>query len=336
VTPEQITREFARRKVKYAYHMAHIGQVRSIAELGLLSKDDVDARSVRYQDIALESAQGRRDRRKVVASADGSDATIRHLGIHAMASLYFNPRNPMMYRRKEERLCIFAVAIPRVINGSRRFCFSDGNLASHHTKSYYDPSDLDRIPWDLVRSDRWVDYDTGQTDERIKRATCAEFLVESAVPPDCLVAVLVSSERDGETVTEAIGGTSVEGSVWLQESLFFGPDRPRRKYVASPRPTARPAPRPSPITSQQPDRATRRGKVLVRELAAELGMTSAATVEMCGVLGVPVKNDSSSLAEAYADMVRRRAHRDGLTGGARRDRPESAPNSGEARFGSKG
>ena len=31
------------------------------------------------------------------------------------------------------------------------------------------------------------------------------------------------------------------------------------------------------------------------------------------VLGVPVKSHSSSLNEAYADMVRRRAVRDGLT-----------------------
>ena len=41
-------------------------------------------------------------------------------------------------------------------------------------------------------------------------------------------------------------------------------------------------------------------------------MTNAETVDLCEVLGIPVKGHSSSLQEAYADMVRRRAVRDGL------------------------
>ena len=48
-------------------------------------------------------------------------------------------------------------------------------------------------------------------------------------------------------------------------------------------------------------------------------MTNAEAVDLCGKLGVPVKSHSSSLQEAYADMVRRRAERDGLT------RPEQPP-----------
>jgi translation initiation factor IF-2 len=59
--------------------------------------------------------------------------------------------------------------------------------------------------------------------------------------------------------------------------------------------------------------------IRVHELAKELGMTNAEAVELCQVLGVPVKSHSSSLNEAYSDMVRRRAIRDGLT------RPEQPP-----------
>jgi translation initiation factor IF-2 len=57
----------------------------------------------------------------------------------------------------------------------------------------------------------------------------------------------------------------------------------------------------------------------VHELAKELGMTNQEVVDLCGKLGVPVKSHSSSLNEAYADMVRRRAVRDGLT---RAEQPE--------------
>ena len=48
-------------------------------------------------------------------------------------------------------------------------------------------------------------------------------------------------------------------------------------------------------------------------------MTNAETVDLCEKLGVPVKSHSSSLQEAYADMVRRRAERDGLV---RDEQPE--------------
>jgi translation initiation factor IF-2 len=59
--------------------------------------------------------------------------------------------------------------------------------------------------------------------------------------------------------------------------------------------------------------------IRVHELAKELGMTNAETVDLCEKLGVPIKSHSSSLNEAYSDMVRRRAERDGLT---RDEQPE--------------
>jgi len=43
-------------------------------------------------------------------------------------------------------------------------------------------------------------------------------------------------------------------------------------------------------------------------------MTNASTLELCEELAVPVKSFSSSLNDAYADMVRNRAKSDGLTG----------------------
>ncbi|HEY5663266.1 MAG TPA: GTP-binding protein, partial [Ilumatobacter sp.] len=54
-------------------------------------------------------------------------------------------------------------------------------------------------------------------------------------------------------------------------------------------------------------------------------MTNAEAVDLCEKLGVPVKNHSSSLQEAYADMVRRRAERDGLTRPDQPAEPESEP-----------
>jgi translation initiation factor IF-2 len=60
-------------------------------------------------------------------------------------------------------------------------------------------------------------------------------------------------------------------------------------------------------------------KIRIHELAKELGMTNAEVLDLCATLGVAAKGPSASLAEAYADMVTRRAERDGLT---RPEQPE--------------
>jgi translation initiation factor IF-2 len=57
----------------------------------------------------------------------------------------------------------------------------------------------------------------------------------------------------------------------------------------------------------------------VYELAKELGMTNKECVDLCLEMGYPVKSHSSSLDEAYADQVRRKAIREGRT---RDEQPE--------------
>ncbi len=57
----------------------------------------------------------------------------------------------------------------------------------------------------------------------------------------------------------------------------------------------------------------------VHELAKELGMTNTEMMELADRMGVGVKSHSSTLIEAQADRLRRRAERDGLT---RPEQPE--------------
>ncbi len=63
-------------------------------------------------------------------------------------------------------------------------------------------------------------------------------------------------------------------------------------------------------------------KLRVYELAKELGITNPECIALCNELGYGVKSHSSSLAEAYADQVRRKAVRENRVGTAE---PESTP-----------
>lgn len=53
-------------------------------------------------------------------------------------------------------------------------------------------------------------------------------------------------------------------------------------------------------------------KIRVYELARELGLTNKETLGLTEVLGIGVKSHSSSIVDAQADRVRRKAHREGL------------------------
>lgn len=54
-------------------------------------------------------------------------------------------------------------------------------------------------------------------------------------------------------------------------------------------------------------------KIRVHQLAKELGLTNRETLDLCASLGIAVATHSSSLEDAPADRVRRKAERDGLT-----------------------
>ncbi len=53
-------------------------------------------------------------------------------------------------------------------------------------------------------------------------------------------------------------------------------------------------------------------KIRVYELARELGLTNKEALDLCIDMGIGVKSHSSSIEDAQADRVRRRADRDGL------------------------
>ena len=53
-------------------------------------------------------------------------------------------------------------------------------------------------------------------------------------------------------------------------------------------------------------------KVRVYELAREMGLSNKEVIDLCNSLGVGVKSHSSSIVDAQADRVRRKAEREGL------------------------
>ena len=68
------------------------------------------------------------------------------------------------------------------------FAFSDGNAGSNDTGFYYSLNNLDKIPWDVIRSHRWNDFEDG------KRKRNAEFLIHPNIPVDRFWRIAVNNE----------------------------------------------------------------------------------------------------------------------------------------------
>ncbi|MDQ4132951.1 MAG: translation initiation factor IF-2 N-terminal domain-containing protein, partial [Actinomycetota bacterium] len=66
-------------------------------------------------------------------------------------------------------------------------------------------------------------------------------------------------------------------------------------------------------------------RIRVYELARELGLTNKETLDLCLALGIGVKSHSSSIEDAQADRVRRKAEREGLKRDVQPAEPAAAP-----------
>src|ERR1700684_1357173 len=71
-------------------------------------------------------------------------------------------------------------------------------------------------------------------------------------------------------------------------------------------------------------------KIRVYELARELGLTNKEALDLCVSLGIGVKSHSSSIEDAQADRVRRKADSDGLRRPVQPEEPAPAKKDAEA------
>ena len=65
-------------------------------------------------------------------------------------------------------------------------------------------------------------------------------------------------------------------------------------------------------------------KIRAYELAQELGLSNAEVLDLCNALGIGAKSHSSSIVDAQADRVRRKAEREGLIRNLQAMSPEQA------------
>lgn len=155
------------------FHMTHIDNLPSILQHGLLPHGN------RHQikDISDCDVNNRRARPEPVY----------HQPIHSYVPFYFNPRNPMLYYRKDMQDDIVILVLKRELMLSKKCLFTDGNASADHTKFANELEDLHFIDWKCIHGKYWNDFADG------KRKKMAEVLVPDMVSIENIEGILCNN-----------------------------------------------------------------------------------------------------------------------------------------------
>ncbi len=185
-----------RDEVKELHYITHVDNVASILKHGILSHNR--ASGLTCKSVALEAVQLRR--RKRVPNGRP---------LHDYVNLYFNARNPMMFRvirgdiAEPRDLAVLRVS-PSVL-GQSHVVIADRNASSDYVMFYASPDGLAQLDGSLVFAEYWVDDDPLEQ-FRKKSAICAEVLVPDCVPARMVTGVYVSGDKTAALVEGSLRG----------------------------------------------------------------------------------------------------------------------------------
>jgi len=173
------------------YHMTSIENLDSILQYGLLSHFSAYNFKLNKKDISNSTVQDKR------------------LLLHDFVPLYFNPRNPMMFVKKNDyNIIVLEIDKNILLNSNVRF--TDGNAASKDTLHYTDLVNLRNLNWECINSDYWSNFDDG------KRIKCSEVLVPQLIKVESIRKIHVRDAKQLDLIKE-----KTDLQVVVSKNFFF-------------------------------------------------------------------------------------------------------------------
>jgi hypothetical protein len=161
------------------HYITPIENVPSILKHGILSHQK--AASLAHRSVAMQEIQDRRA--KIVIPGAGRR-------LHEYANLYICARNPMLYKRRHEHICV--LSIDSAVLDLKGVIVTDQNAAGDYVSFRPAPEGLRYVCKDLAFAEDWRDPDEIQY-WRKKSAKCAEVLVPDRLGPEYIQHAYVAS-----------------------------------------------------------------------------------------------------------------------------------------------
>lgn len=196
-------------EIKSLFYITHIENVASILKNGILSHSQIDAERVPFTPIYDSS----------IVSNRKEKSTPERSSLWEYANLYFQPRNPMMYRVVHEKTAksLAVIGVKPSVLELPHVMLTDGNAASGPTRFFKAPEGLKAIEalWPVIQAEYWNDLDGS------KRKIMAECLAPERVPADHIHTVFVADHEAKLRLERLIGPTKTP--VVPEPNFFFKP-----------------------------------------------------------------------------------------------------------------
>ncbi|MYA98695.1 DUF4433 domain-containing protein [Candidatus Poribacteria bacterium] len=169
--------------IRGLYYLAHIDNLSLLLERGILSQKIRAEENIQYARIADSNIVGRRRYKQ----------TPDEKSLWDYANLFFQPRNPMLYRVIDEKgkqnLTVFRIA--NTVLQEQGIFITDGIAANSQTQFYRLSEGLEMFQThhEIIQSDSWISWNH---DPDLRRKLMAECLVPNQVDPKYIQQFIVS------------------------------------------------------------------------------------------------------------------------------------------------
>lgn len=161
--------------IEYLYHMTHIDNLSSILENGLYPH----ANNLQKIDISDCDVNSRRSRLEPIFAKS----------IHSYVPFYFNPKNAMLYVRRNIQNNIVILKIKKELLLENNVLFTDGNASCVDTNFFDNLVDLDKLNWQCINDNNWCNYIDG------RRIKMSEVLVPDYVSVDSIEGIICNNTQ---------------------------------------------------------------------------------------------------------------------------------------------
>lgn len=195
--------------IKSLFYITHVDNVPSILNHGILSHEAIESQGVPFTPIY---DSGIVSSRKEKSTPDGKS-------LWDYSNVYFQPRNPMMYRvihEKDKRDLVILGLRPEVLQSPHAF-ITDGNAANNSTQYFEVSEGMKAIEsqWKVIQSDWWNETDGS------KRRIMSECLVPEKISHACIHTIFVADHEAKKRVEKLIPAAKIP--VVPEPKFFFQP-----------------------------------------------------------------------------------------------------------------
>jgi len=204
----------------YCYRITHIQNLPFILERGIVTKHHAQA-SAAYIHIGNPEIIDVRSAAPVRIGGYG------HIGDYV--PFYFTPKSIMLYniltgywhpkvpKREKSEILVIRCLIGKLATQPRWF-FTDGQANDMASTHFNDLGHLDKIDWENIQRSNFSKSD-GDFDR--PRRYQAEFLVQEAVPLECIESLNVYNQEAAAYVQGLLDQNSINLAVHIQPPYFF-------------------------------------------------------------------------------------------------------------------